>query len=362
MSTIHSNDSTLSRYQTQMRLSQIGLEGQQRLQKAKIVCIGAGALASSALLYLAGAGIGHIRICDGDTIALSNLHRQVIYTEEDIGKLKCIIAARRLQQLNHQIQVEPIAEFIHEENVLNYIADCDLVLDATDNFKSKLLLNDASRYLKKTLISASIYQFSGLCTVLAADTACLRCVYECDYLPKRDCEEGVLGMLPGLFGTLQALEVIKLILNLPSSLLGKWLQWETLSATPKTFTLKRNPHCPLCSGKENFSSLWIKVKRASLVKNITVKELAAKLANKEDCFLLDVRSAEEYALFNLGGYLCPLPGLSKKLNELPKNKPIVVLCRSGERSLIAIDLLLDAGFTQLQHLLGGTQAWQQEFC
>jgi molybdopterin/thiamine biosynthesis adenylyltransferase/rhodanese-related sulfurtransferase len=352
------------RYACQIALPEVGFSGQQQLQQVAVLCVGAGGLGCSALQYLVSAGIGKVGICDGDKIDLSNLQRQVLYSEKDIHQKKSTIACQYLQRLNSQVLLQDMPAYITVNNVLSIISGYDYILDATDNFQTKLLLNDACHTLSKPLVSASVERFQGQCSVFwSPHSPCLRCLFD-KVEPRPSCAVGgVLGMLPGWFGIMQAFEIVKICLRLPN-LLGKLWYWDALGAMPRIYQLSVSPDCPLCTGRENFDNLWQthSLTGTSMQANqITVQALAKRIAAKEDFFLLDVRNPDEYAVFNLGGVLIPLAQLKERLAEIPRNKPIVAYCHSGYRSQVALEFLQSVGFVEVCNLTGGVVAWQQAY-
>lgn len=353
------------RYLSQTQLPQIGQIGQQKLQQAKVICVGAGGLGSSCLQYLVAAGVGHIGICDGDTVSLSNLQRQVLYREMDIDQMKSTVAIKHLQQNNSSIIFHNIPFYLTSENALALLSSYDYVIDATDNFKSKLLLNDACHRLAKPLISASVQQFQGHCSVYWASFGpCMRCIFEeLDKAHGANCSQaGVLGVVPAIFGILQALEVIKLCLGWTTALIGQLWCWDLLGASPRVYAFERNPDCLLCTGQASFDTLWPTQTSKGVImqaNQISIQELIERVQANEEIFLLDVRNQDEYEAFNLGGYLLPLAELAERITELPRDKSIVVHCHSGQRSQLALEFLQAAGFTDVSNLTGGVMAWHQ---
>ncbi|MFI4937786.1 MAG: ThiF family adenylyltransferase [Candidatus Berkiellales bacterium] len=353
-----------AKYARQIILPEVGVEGQKKLQQAKVLCVGAGGLGCSALMYLAASGIGTIGIADGDIIQEHNLQRQVLYTEQDIGQLKSVVAVSRLKQLNREIEFINIPEYISFDNGFSFLADYDFIIDATDNFTIKFLLNDVCHYLHKPLISASVQQFSGYCTTFwFPHSGCLRCLFDPVDITLPNCAQaGVMGVMPGLFGTLQALEVMKLCLDLPNQLIGKLWRWEVLQGLPKLYKFTTHSNCPLCTGQESFVTLWNQLQfneGMGVISEMTAAELAAKLTQQGSLFVLDVRNPDEYIAYNIGGYLIPLAELPQRLSEIPRNQPIVVHCRSGHRSQTAVQFLQQAGFENVKNLTGGILAWQK---
>ncbi len=352
------------RYYPQIVLPEVGIIGQQKLKKAKVLCIGAGGLGCSALQSMVAAGIGHIGICDGDTVSLSNLQRQVLYDEENINQMKSTTAIKHLAKLNSAVELKDIPEYINANNVINIITEYDYIIDASDNFQTKLLLNDACHWLQKPLISGSVQQFRGQLSVFLPKKPCLRCVFEdLEKAQVPNCtQSGVIGAVPGLFGLLQAFEVMKLCLDLPSSMVGNLCTWDLLRAMPRITELSVNPSCPLCTGRENFVTLWqneTAIGKAMTINQISVAQLIERIEANEEIFLLDVRNPEEYEAFNLGGYLLPFSELSQRIDELPRDKSIVVHCHTGPRSEMAVEFLQAAGFTDVSNLTGGIMAFHQ---
>ncbi len=352
------------RYAPQMRLPEIGQEGQQRLAKISVLCVGAGGLGCGALPYLVAAGIGRIGICDGDKVALCNLQRQVLFAEKDIGLVKSQVAQHNLSQLNSQVALNAIPEFIDAQNALALIAEYDYIVDASDNIQTKLLLNDACHFLHKPLVTASVQGFTGQCAVFWAPfSPCLRCVFpSLRETSLANCASfGVLGMVSATFGIMQAFEIIRLSLGLPHHLLGKLFTWDMLQSLQNIFKISHNPACPLCTQQENFVSLWLTPKTQGFsmqLQQISVQSLHELLEQKAPLFLLDVRNLDEYQHFNLGGHLIPLNELSQRHAEIPRDVPIVVYCHSGYRSQIALEFLHELGITQVKNLSGGVLAWQ----
>ena len=351
------------RYLRQLQLPDIGPLGQQKLANLKVLCIGAGGLGCSALYYLAAAGVGKIGICDEDVVTLDVLQRQILYREENIGVLKAKAAAKHLSAFNSEIAIDVIPHYLSPENALDLISRYDIILDTADNFEATLLINDACHAFGKPWIHGSVQRFTGQCGFFHAPyTPCWRCLYENTDNSAPNCDElGVLGTVPGMVGTLQAMEAIKFGLELNDSLKGSLWVWDFLKGVPKIYQLSDNPHCPLCTNSKDFGTLWglyphSKEKGVSL-HQITVPELIERLVANEDIFMLDVRNEDEYQAFNIEGHLIPLPQLSARIGELPRDKPIVIYCRSGQRSQTGLELLQQMGFTQVQNLDGGLLAW-----
>ena len=353
----------LKRYARHFSLAAVGVEGQEKIKSARILCVGAGGLGSPVLLYLSALGLGHIGIVDADPVDLSNLQRQIIYTTQDLGHKKTTASKARIRALNPFVKVTCHDEFLTTENALGIIQDYDLVIDCTDNFPTRYLVNDACFTLEKPYIYASISQFEGQCSVFCAkDGPCYRCLYPepppAGLVPNCS-EEGVLGVLPGLLGTLQAIEAVKVLLGLGEALIGKLLHIDTLFMRFDTFTLNKKADCLLCGKHTPFSELpkYEKYCHTATVPSLSVQELKSI---RDHVFLLDVREPFEYELCNLNACLMPLATLSERLTELRKlsqGLPIVVHCKAGPRSKKAAALLLQHGFTQVRFLEGGILDW-----
>ncbi len=358
----------LQHYSRHLLIPQIGRTGQQRLKAARVLVIGAGGLGSPLALYLAAAGVGTLGIVDFDTVDRSNLHRQVLYTVADVGSPKLEAATRRLQALNPHIEIVPHALRLTSDNALDVIRPYDLVVDGTDNFATRYLVNDACVLLGKPNVYAAIFRFEGLLSVFAhRDGPCYRCLYPepppPDLVPS--CAEGgVLGVLPGIVGALQAAEAIKLLTGIGESLAGRLLQFDALSMRMREFAVDRDPHCPVCSANASIRQLidydqfCAGPKDPLAVPEIDAVDLRATLAAPGAPLLVDVRSADEAAIARIeGSTLIPLPELEDALDRLDPAAPLILYCQGGVRSERAGRLLLRRGFTQVRHLRGGINAW-----
>jgi adenylyltransferase/sulfurtransferase len=310
----------LAYYSRHLSLEMIGEAGQKKLKNARVLCVGAGGLGCPVLLYLAAAGVGTLGIIDHDQVEVSNLHRQVLYTQKDIGALKAEVACQKLTELNPHIKYMAYPVALNAENVFNLLSTYDIIVDCSDNFSTRYLINDACFYLHKPNVQASIAQFKGQCSVFTAENGpCYRCVFDppppAELIP--NCAQaGVLGVLPGILGSLQAMEVIKLIVGIGTPLIGKMLIVDALSTQFKELTLQKNPNCRLCHHQASFEKLS-KNPISCTQENIDAISPSALKAyqDREEIFILDVRDAYEYAICNLGGYLIPLA-------ELPQRYPI----------------------------------------
>lgn len=349
----------LLRYQRQTSLEEIGIAGQSLLKNASILCIGAGGLGTPVLQYLAAAGVGTIGIIDQDLVELSNLQRQVIFTTQDIGQSKSELAKNQILAINPTITVNAYNSKFNNENANPLIEQYDIIIDCSDNFTTRYLVNDICIKLSRPLISASILKFKGQCSVFLPGGPCLRCLFphppSLDQIP--NCSEaGVLGVLPGLLGTIQASEALKLILDIGENLSGKLLTIDLLSMQFKTFHFHKNPDC-FCAD----STISIKEKsKPVLIPSISAQELKSLKQQNTLFNLLDVREASEYAHHNLGGIHIPLKQLPDKLVNLDKDLLTIIHCKSGPRSQQAAALLLAEGFTQVKFLKGGINAWLEE--
>jgi adenylyltransferase/sulfurtransferase len=382
-----SNDE-ISRYSRHLILPEVGMEGQQKLKAAKVLCVGTGGLGAPLALYLTAAGVGTLGLVDFDTVDASNLQRQIIHSTATVGKLKVDSAEVALKGLNPYVNVVKHNTMLTSANALEIFKDYDIIADGTDNFQTRYLVNDACVLLGKPNAYGSIFRFEGQASVFATeDGPCYRCLYPEPPPPGLvpSCAEGgVLGILPGLVGVIQATEVIKLILGIGETLAGRLLLIDALGMNFRTLKLRKNPDCPVCGthptvkalidydqfcGIEKPASVGpLEVARDKAVNaapvvdgipQISVEELKKKLDAKEDFFLLDVREPHEYKIANLGAPLIPVGELEKRVGELSaeKDREIVIHCRSGARSQKAALILKKAGFAHVENLAGGILAW-----
>lgn len=363
----------LRRYSRHLLLPEVGVAGQKRLREAKVLLVGAGGLGAPTALYLAAAGVGHLGIVDFDRVEVSNLQRQVLYGTRDIGRSKLESARERLTDLNPRLDVELIDERLTSENALDVIRRYDVVVDGTDNFPTRYLVNDACVLLGKPNVYGSIYRFEGQASVFDARVGpCYRCLYPEPPPPglvPSCAEAGVLGVLPGLIGTIQATETVKLILGLGESLAGRLLLFDALSLTFRELKLRKNPDCVICGPNATqkglidypaFCGISEPEESHDRLPEITPEELTLELGGEEPPFLLDVREPEEWEISHLtGATLIPRGELPERLTDLTRAREIVVYCRTGSRSSQATRLLLDLGFTHVRNLKGGINAWAQ---
>lgn len=374
----------ISRYSRHLLLPEIGMEGQERLKAASVLVVGAGGLGSPLMMYLAAAGVGRIGVVDFDTVDESNLQRQVLYGKGDVGEKKLDAVVRRLHDLNDYISVERYDTHLSSENALDIVPQYDLVADGTDNFPTRYLVNDACVLAKKVNIYASIFRFDGQVSVFGTpDGPCYRCVYPEPPPPGMvpSCAEGgVLGVLPGILGSIQATEVIKMICRIGDPLVGRLLLFDALDMQFRTLEIHRDPECPVCGTSPTISTLIdyevfcngshhskedaTETLTAGQMNSpgmleLSALELKAKLDAEDDLLLLDVRTPVEYQMTNIGGTLIPLPELQERLHELDdfREQEIVVVCRSGARSGSAVAFMKKSGFSKVRNLKGGLLAW-----
>jgi sulfur-carrier protein adenylyltransferase/sulfurtransferase len=365
----------IQRYSRHLIMPEVGLEGQLKLKRARVLMIGTGGLGAPLGLYLAAAGVGHLGLVDFDVVDSSNLQRQVTFTTQDVGKPKSEAAKARLSALNPAIEIEAYETRLTSDNALELFRDYDIIVDGTDNFPTRFLVNDACILLGKPNVYGSIFRFEGQATVFGyPDGPCYRCLYPEPPPPGLvpSCAEGgVLGVLPGIVGSIQAMETIKLILGAGDPLVGRLLLFDALAMRFRELKLKKNPDCPICGKNRTITKLidyeefcGIRGEEAPVmtdgIAEITARELKARQDRGEKIFILDVREPHEYQICNLNGKLIPLGELPRRVNELDSSVEMVVHCRSGKRSADAIHFLQTAGFKKLWNLKGGVLAWADE--
>ncbi len=365
-----SNDEIL-RYSRHLIMPEVGMEGQQKLKAARVLCIGAGGLGSPLALYLAAAGVGTLGIVDFDVVDYTNLQRQIIHTTADVGRKKLDSATEKLKAINPFLNIRTFETKLTSENALEILADFDIIADGTDNFPTRYLVNDACVLTGKPNVYGSIFRFEGQASVFATkEGPCYRCLYSAPPPPGLvpSCAEGgVLGILPGLVGVIQATEAIKLILGKGEPLISRLLLIDALGMKFRELKLRKNPDCPVCGTHPTVTRLidyneFCGIRGAetpvtSNVPEMQVEELKRTLDAGEDIFVLDVREPHEYQICNIGGHLIPLGDLPKRVHELDSSREIVAHCRSGVRSAKAVDFLRQAGFRKVRNLAGGILAW-----
>src|SRR6201987_2979171 len=367
------NKDEILRYSRHLIMPEVGMEGQQKLKAARVLCIGAGGLGSPLALYLAAAGVGTLGLVDFDVVDFTNLQRQIIHSTADVGRKKLDSAAEKLKAINPFINLKTFETRLSSENALELFRDFDIVADGTDNFPTRYLVNDACVLSGKPNVYGSIFRFEGQASVFATEQGpCYRCLYPEPPPPGLvpSCAEGgVLGILPGLVGVIQATETIKLILGKGEPLIGRLLLVDALAMKFRELKLRKNPDCPACGTQPTITKLidynefcGIRGEEKPVeagVPEIQVEELKRRLDAGEDLFVLDVREPHEYQICNIGGHLIPLNDLPKRVNELESSREIVVHCKMGGRSAKAVEFLRQAGFAKVHNLAGGINAWSE---
>ena len=377
----------LSRYARHLILPEVGVEGQQKLKAARVLCVGAGGLGSPLALYLAATGVGTLGLVDFDVVDASNLQRQILHSTGDVGRKKLDSAEEKLAALNPAVHVVKHETMLSSANAMDILKDYDIVADGTDNFPTRYLVNDACVLLGKPNVYGSVFRFEGQASVFATrEGPCYRCLYPEPPPPGTvpNCAEGgVLGILPGLVGIIQATEAIKLILGKGEPLVGRLLLVDALAMRFRELKLKKNPECPVCGAHPTVTALidyqefcgvaayqqfcGIKPEAKSeagqetTLKNgipqMTVQELKQRRDLGEDLYVLDVREPYEYQIANIGGTLIPQNEVPQRLAEIDRNREIVVQCRSGGRSQRIAEFLAQQGYPNVKNLAGGILAW-----
>jgi len=377
-----SNDE-IKRYSRHLILPEVGREGQEKLKAAKVLCVGSGGLGSPMSLYLTAAGVGTIGMVDFDVVDFSNLQRQILFGTSDVGKSKVATAQKRLTDLNPNCNIVAHETKLTAENAMEIVKQYDIVADGTDNFPTRYLVNDACVLLGKPNVYGSIFRFEGQASVFDSKRGpCYRCLYSEPPPPGLvpSCAEGgVLGILPGIVGVIQATEVVKLILGKGTTLIGRLLTFNALKMTFRELKLRKNPECPICGenptikalidyeqfcgigiGQESVGEAAAKANEGDNNLEIEPEELKKQLENKE-VTLIDVREPQEYDICHIdGSKLIPLGEIEARKNELNANEKIVLHCHHGGRSMQALQVLQAAGFKNLQNLTGGIDAWAEK--
>lgn len=371
------NHEEIARYSRHLIMPEVTIEGQKRLKAASILLIGSGGLGSPLGLYLAAAGVGRLGLVDFDRVDHSNLQRQILHGTKDVGRPKIQSAADRIRDVNPNVKLDLHETRLSSENALSIAKDYDIIIDGTDNFPTRYLANDVSVLLKKPNVYGSIFRFEGQASVFAPELGgpCYRCLYPEPPPPGLvpSCAEGgVLGVLPGVIGVIQAIEAVKLIIGQGESLVGRLLLFDALAMKFKEMKLRKNPHCPICSEKPTLTKLIdyeqfcgfhptpaAKSDAAkSVSEEISVTELKRRLDAKEDFDLIDVRETFEWQIAKIpGAKLIPLGELPNRLSELNPDREILLQCKSGGRSGRALKLLKEKGFKNLKNVVGGIEAW-----
>jgi molybdopterin/thiamine biosynthesis adenylyltransferase/rhodanese-related sulfurtransferase len=367
----------IARYSRHLIMPEVTLEGQRRLKAAKVLCIGAGGLGSPIALYLAAAGVGRLGLVDGDTVDFSNLQRQILHGTKDVGRKKLNSARDRIREVNPNVQVDLYDTMFRSDNAREIVEPYDIVIDGTDNFPTRYLSNDVCVFTKKANVYGSIFRFDGQATVFAPHLGgpCYRCMFPEPPPPGMvpSCAEGgVLGVLPGIIGVLQAIEAVKLIVGIGEPLIGRLVSFDALKARWREFKLRRDPNCPVCGDNPTVTELidyeqFCGIPQAAAeeaahepVPEISVEELKRKIDRNEPFVLVDVREKFEYDIGRIpGSRLIPLGELPSRMSELDSADEIVLQCKSGARSERALLLLRDAGFNKVTNLTGGILAWSE---
>jgi adenylyltransferase/sulfurtransferase len=367
-----SNEEIL-RYSRHLIMPEVTLEGQKKLKAARVLCVGTGGLGSPLALYLAAAGVGTLGLVDFDVVDYTNLQRQVLHHTSDVGRLKLDSAIDKLKAINPFVEIKRFDTYLNSHNALEIFSGFDIIADGTDNFATRYLVNDACVLSNKPNVYASIFRFEGQASIFATEAGpCYRCLYPEPPPPGLvpSCAEGgVLGVLPGLLGVIQATEVIKLILGAGEPLIGRLVLVDALAMRFRELRVRKNPECPVCGANPTVKELIdynqfcgirgeeSDASTAAKIPEIQVEELKRRLDAQEDIFVLDVREPHEYQIVNIKGHLIPLGDLPTRIHELDSSREIVVHCKSGMRSAKAVDFLRKSGFKRASNLTGGILAW-----
>jgi sulfur-carrier protein adenylyltransferase/sulfurtransferase len=362
----------IRRYSRHLIIPDVAMDGQKRLKNAKVLCVGAGGLGSPALMYLAAAGVGTLGIIDFDVFDESNLQRQVIHGQSDVGRSKAASARDSVREINPLIRVNTHEERLDSSNAMRIFADYDLVVDGTDNFATRYLVNDACVLLGIPYVWGSIYRFDGQASVFWAEHGpCYRCLYPEPPPPGMvpSCAEGgVLGVLCSSVGSIQVTEAIKVLTGIGDPLVGRLMIYDALEMTYRSVNVRKDPECPLCGKNPTITELIDyeafcgtvsqQAQQAAAGSTITASELKALMDDGSEFLLVDVREPAEWEIVRIpGAVLIPKGDLPAKLAELPQNKPVITYCKTGVRSAEALALLKNAGFSDAKHVQGGVTAW-----
>jgi adenylyltransferase/sulfurtransferase len=366
------------RYSRHLIIPDVAMAGQQRMMSAKVLCVGAGGLGSPALMYLAAAGIGTLGIVEYDTVDESNLQRQIIHGQSDIGKSKAQSAKEKIAEINPNVNVITHETRLDNSNVMEIFSQYDIIVDGTDNFATRYLVNDACVLLKKPYVWGSIYRFDGQASVFWADYGpCYRCLYPEPPPPGMvpSCAEGgVLGVLCATIGSIQTTEAIKVLTGVGEPLIGSLMVYDALDMTFRKIKVRKDPNCPLCSQNPTQTALLPDyeafcgvlsdaAQEASAGSTITVQDLKSKIDAQENYYLIDVREPSEYEIVKIPtAHLIPKQGFidGSVLATLPQDRPIILHCKSGVRSAECLAILKDAGFSDASHVFGGVVAWAKQ--
>jgi len=364
----------VERYSRHLIMPEVGMDGQLKLKAASVLCIGAGGLGSPVAMYLAAAGVGRLGLVDFDVVDYSNLQRQIIHGTPDVGRSKLESARDTLVAINPEVAIDMHETALSSSNAFDVLGDYDVVVDGTDNFPTRYLVNDACVLLRKPNVFGSIFRFEGQASVFATEQGpCYRCLYPEPPPPGLvpSCAEGgVLGILPGVVGTIQATETVKLIIGVGEPLINRFMIYDALTMKFRELKLRRDPECPVCGDRPTVTQLidydqFCGITPASPVlddstsgDDVTVEELKLFIDKKDGVFLLDVREPQEHQICSIpGSVLIPLGELPKRISELGGHEDVVVHCKSGARSAKAVKILSDAGFKKVRNLSGGILRW-----
>ena len=369
------SNAEVARYSRHLIMPEVGMDGQLKLKAASVLCIGAGGLGSPVAMYLAAAGVGRLGIVDFDVVDYSNLQRQVIHGTPDVGRSKLDSARDSLHAINPEVHIETHDVALSSGNALDVLRGYDVIVDGTDNFPTRYLVNDACVLLGRPNVYGSIFRFEGQASVFAAqDGPCYRCLYPEPPPPGLvpSCAEGgVLGILPGVVGTIQATEAVKLIMGVGEPLVGRFLVYDALRMRFRELKLRKDPDCPVCGDNPTVTELIdyeqfcgvtpaapAGESSAGADDDATVEQLKARIDSRDGVLILDVREPQEYQICAIpGSTLIPLGDLPSRLHELAGRGEMIVHCKSGARSAKAVKLLRDAGFAQAKNLRGGILRW-----
>ncbi len=364
----------VERYSRHLIMPEVGMDGQLKLKAASVLCIGAGGLGSPVAMYLAAAGVGRLGLVDFDVVDYSNLQRQVIHGTPDVGRSKLESARDTLVAINPEVAIDMHETALSSSNAFGVLGGYDIVVDGTDNFPTRYLVNDACVLLRKPNVFGSIFRFEGQASVFATEQGpCYRCLYPEPPPPGLvpSCAEGgVLGVLPGVVGTIQATETVKLIIGVGEPLINRFMIYDALSMKFRELKLRRDPDCPVCGDSPTVTQLIDYEQFCGITPvtqvlddsmsgdDVTVEELKASIDNNEGIFVLDVREPQEHQICSIpGSVLIPLGELPNRINELSQHEDMVVHCKSGVRSAKAVKILRDAGFKKSKNLTGGILRW-----